>query len=137
MDNAASAARPLGPWLLLLCALLLVWSPANFALVASTLVDSLSVRGWPVTAVLAFRVVVVGLGIAAGLALAGRRPGAVLLARAALIASLAADLVIYLTPWFPSNRLPGTTPIYVAASVAYHAGWLTYLFRSKRVRALW
>lgn len=135
MENGGGA-RPLGPWLLLLCGLLLAWSPASFALVASTLVDSLPVRGWPVAALLAFRLLTAALGIAAGLAILGRRSGAVLLATIALCASLTADLVIDLTPWFPSNRLPGTTWIYVAASLAYHLAWLTYLFRSKHVRSL-
>jgi len=44
------------------------------------------------------------------------------------------DLVIYLSPYFPSNRMPGDAPLYVAASLAYHGAWLAYLFRSKRVR---
>ena len=136
MENATDK-RTLGPWLLLLCGLLLVWSPVSFALLASTLVESLPVRGFPVAAVLAARLVVVAFGIAAGLALTARRPGAVLLAKVALITSAVTDLVVYTTSWFPSNRVPGTTPLYVAASLAYHAAWLTYLFRSKRVRALW
>lgn len=126
MDNGA---RPLGPWLLLLCGLLLAWSPASLALLASTLVDSLAVRGWPVASLLAFRLLTTAVGIAAGLALLWRRPGAVLLAKIALVASLTADLAAYTTPWFPSNRLPGTTWIYVTASVTYHLAWLTYLFR--------
>lgn len=134
LDNGAP---PLGPWLVLLCALLLVWTPASFALVASTLVESLPVRGAPVTAILAIRLVAAATGISAGLALAARRPGAPLLAKTAIVLSFAADLIAYLTPWFPSNRLPGTTPVYVAASLAYHAAWFAYLVRSKRVRSIW
>lgn len=72
--------------------------------------------------------------MAAGFALFGVRPGAVTLAALALTASAATDLVTYLTPYFPSNRAPGQTPIFVAASIVYHAGWLLYLFRSRRVR---
>lgn len=128
--------RPLGPWLLLLCGLLLAWAPADFALVASTLVDSLAFRGPAVTLLLAFWLLAVATGIAAGLALLARRPAAVPLARLALWVSLASSLAIYLTPWFPNNRLPGTTPIYVGGSLAYHLGWLTYLYRSSRVRSL-
>ena len=43
-------------------------------------------------------------------------------------------VVVYTTPYFPNNRMPGDTPFYVAASLAYHGAWLAYLFRSRRVR---
>ena len=135
MDSQAPG-RPLGPWLTLLCGLLLLWSPVSLALVASTLVDTLPVRPASVSAILGLRLLVAGLGIAAGLALLGRRPGAVRVTVAALVASLGADLLVYLTPWFPNNRLPGTTPLYVGASLTYHLGWLAYLSGSKRVRSL-
>ncbi len=123
-----------GGWLLLLCVLLLVWQPINLALVASRVVDQIAYRGLPLALVLVGRVLVAALGVDAGIALAGRRAGAVGLAKAALVASAAADVVVYTTSYFPSNRMPGDTPFYVAASLAYHGLWLTYLFRSKRVR---
>jgi len=75
---------------------------------------------------------VAALGVAAGLALFSFRPGAVTLARVALIASGATDLFVYLTPYFPGNRAPGETPIFVTVSLIYHAGWLLYLSRSRR-----
>ena len=56
------------------------------------------------------------------------------MARAAIIASAATDAFVYSTPVFPSNRMPGDTPLYLTASLAYHAVWLAYLFRSRRVR---
>ena len=40
------------------------------------------------------------------------------------------DLVVYETAIFPNNRMPGDTPFYVAASLAYHLGWIIYLWRS-------
>ena len=61
------------------------------------------------------------------------QPGAVTLARLALLASAATDLFVYTTPYFPNNRLPGDTLYYVAASLAYHGAWLPYLARSRRV----
>jgi hypothetical protein len=121
-------------WLLVLCLLLLIWQPLSFGLLASGLLNRLSIRGWPFALVLLLRVVVCAFGIAAGLALLRRLPSAVAIAKAALVASAATDLFVYTTPYFPSNRLPGDTPIYVAISLAYHAIWLAYLFRSKRVR---
>ena len=127
----------IGGWLIVLCLLLIVWQPISFGLLASGLLNRLSLRGWPFALVLLLRVVVTAFGIAAGLALLRRHPAAVTMAKASLIASAATDLFVYTTPYFPSNRLPGDTPIVVAISLAYHAGWLTYLFRSKRVQQIY
>jgi hypothetical protein len=121
-------------WLLVLCGLLIVWQPLSFGLVASGLLDALPARGLPMALILMTRVLVTAFGIAAGLALAGRRPAAVTLAKASLAVSAATDTFVYLTPYFPSNRLPGETPLYVAASLAYYAIWFIYLVRSTRVK---
>ena len=120
--------------LLLLCLMLVLVQPAAVGLSGSGALDSLAMRGLPVALVLALRLVVAALGVAAGLALLGRRIGALTLAKAALVAAAATDLFVYLTPYFPSNRAPGETPILVGASLIYYAGWLLYLFRSRRVR---
>ena len=130
------ARRPAGVrgWLLVLCALLLVWHPLSLGLAASSALAALPLRGLPLALVLIVRLAVTAAGIAAGLALAARRPGAVLLAKAAVAASGAADLLVYSTPYYPSNRLPGDTVWYVALSLAYHGILLGYLFRSARVR---
>ena len=123
-----------GGWLLVLCALLLVWHPLSLGFVALSMLDRLPVRGLPLALVLLLRLLVTALGIAAGLALLARRGAAVTLAKTALVASAATDLFVYLTPFYPNNRLPGDTVWYVAASLAYHGVWLAYLFRSSRVR---
>src|SRR4051794_12557413 len=102
------------PWLLVLCLLLLVWQPISFGLLASGLLNRLTIRGWPFALVLLLRVVVTALGIAGGLALLRRQPGAVSIAKASLIASAACDLFVYTTPFFPNNRLPGDTAIVIA-----------------------
>jgi len=129
-----SAPSGVRGWLLVLCVLLLVWQPISLGLVASSVLDALVVRGLPLALVLVVRVVVTAIGIAAGLALLGRRPAAVPMAKASLVASAATDVFVYTTPYFPNNRMPGDTPIVIAASLAYYAIWLAYLFRSKRVR---
>jgi len=121
---------------MLLCVLLLVWQPIILALTASSVLDALPVRGLPLAIVLIVRIVAAALGIAAGLALIGRRPGAVALAKVSLVVSALTDLFVYLTPYFPSNRAPGDTTVVVVASLAYYAVWLTYLYRSKRVREM-
>ena len=122
-------------WLLLLCRLLVVFHPLSLALTASSALSALPVRGAAVALILILRLVVVGFGMAAGRALQSLQPGAVTLAQAALLASVATDVLIYTTSYFPSNRPPGDTIYYVAATLAYHGVWLLYLSRSKRVQA--
>jgi hypothetical protein len=123
-----------GGWLLVLCVLLLVWQPLSLGLLASGVLDDLALRGVPLALVLVLRVIVAAFGIAAGLALVNRRPGAVALAKTSLVASAATDVFVYATPYFPSNRMPGETPFYIAAALAYYIVWLAYLFRAKRVK---
>jgi hypothetical protein len=128
-------AEAVGGWLLLLCRLLVVFHPLTLAVTASGALSSLSARPTAVISILTLRLIVVGFGMAAGRALQNVQPGAVTLARAALLASAATDVFVYTTPYFPNNRPPGDTPYYVAASIAYHGAWLLYLARSRRVRA--
>jgi len=126
--------KRIGGWLLLLSRLLVVFHPLSLAVTASNALGALAVRGTAVALILILRLVVVGFGMAAGRALQNVQPGAVTLARAALVASAATDLFVYATPYFPNNRTPGDTIYYAAASLAYHGAWLLYLFRSTRVR---
>jgi len=128
--------RPIGGWLLVLCLLLLVWQPISFALVASSVLDRIPMRGVPLALILLTRVATTGFGVAAGLALLARRPAGVTLAKISLIATAALDVFVYSTPFFPSNRPPGDAPIYIAGSLVYCGVWLAYLVRSKRVREL-
>jgi len=132
MDDGAPEG--VGGWLLVLCRLLIVFHPLSLAVTASGALSALSVRGASVAMILVVRLLVVALGVAAGLALQGRRPGAVMLAKAALVISAATDVFVYTTPYFPNNRAPGDTTLVVIASLAYHALWLAYLDRSRRVQ---
>jgi hypothetical protein len=123
-----------GGWLLVLCLLLLVWHPLNFAIAAAGALDALPLRGTPLALVLAARLLVTAFGVAAGIALLALRPAAVTLAIAALALSAASDLFVYTTSYMPSNRLPGDTTWYITLSLLYHGAWLLYLVRSTRVR---
>jgi len=111
-----------------------VFHPLSLAVTASNALSALSVRGTAIVSILVLRLVVVGFGMAAGRALQTVQPGAVALAKTALLLSAATDVFVYTTPYFPSNRLPGDTVYYIVASLAYHGAWLVYLARSRRVR---
>ncbi len=130
----SSVKSGVGGWLLVLCGVLLLWQPLSFGLVASSSLDALVVRGVPLAVVLVLRLLVTAFGIAAGLALVGRRPSAVAMAKTALVATAAMDLFVYTTPYAPNNRTPGETPIYIAISLGWSAGWFLYLVRSRRVK---
>ena len=75
--------------------MLILWQPLSLGFVGSSALNSLSVRGLPLALVLLGRVAVAAVGVAAGLALWRRRPGAVTLARASLLLSAAADVFVY------------------------------------------
>jgi hypothetical protein len=114
---------------LLLCGCLLLGQPLRMALNASMEIQSLPVRGWPLAVGLLLRMAVTAVGVAAGISIFTRKPGAVSLARTALVLSAALDGLVYFTPLFPNNRFPGQTPYFVAASLLYHGVWLGFLFR--------
>jgi hypothetical protein len=121
-------------WLLVLCVLLLVWQPFNLALTMSGMLDELSLRGPGLAAILVARLIAAGLGIAAGLSLLQRKPGAISIAKASLVFSAAVDVLAYATPYSPNNRPPGDATLILVASLAYYGVWLAYLVRSKRLK---
>ena len=114
---------------LLLCGFLLLWQPLRMAMNASMEIQSLPLRGWPLAVGLVLRMVVTSVGVAAGISLFTHKPGAVSLAKGALVLSAALDALVYFTPMFPNNRFPGQTPYFVATSLLYHGISLGYLFR--------
>ena len=127
-------ADEVGGWLLLLCLLLLVGKPVSLAFGAAQSLGALPTRGPSLAAVVLCQLLIAGVGVAAGLALLGRRQGAVSLARWSLVLSAVMDQFVYATPFLPNNRLPGTTLWFAAASLAFYTIWIEYLLRSKRVR---
>jgi len=126
--------RGVGGWLLLLSGLMRFGEPIHVAVILPAALTALPIRGTPLALVLLLRLAVAALGIAAGRALAGRHHGAVTLAKASLALSAATAIFVYATPYFPNNRMPGDTPLYVAAALAYYGGWFAYLTLSRRVR---
>lgn len=133
-SDAPERPAPLRGWLLLLSRILLIYQPINLAVSAATALNSLPTRGPKVLVAIAVRILGAGVSVAAGLALTNRQPGAIGLTKAALFVSVACDVFIYVTPFYPNNRPPGDTPLYVAATIVFHTMWLIYLARSSRVR---
>ena len=128
--------KPVEGWLLVLCLMLLIGQPISLGLTASTSLGRLAILGLPAILILLARLVVTSVGVAASLALLGQRPAGVALTKLALILSAATDLFVYSTPYFPHNRAPGETPLYIVASLTYYTTWLIYLYRSEQVRNL-
>jgi hypothetical protein len=127
---------------------LAVWQPLTFAVVASSWVAALPVRGWSLGLLLAAKLGVVGVGIAAARAIRANRSGeaslapvsgvrtsdGLPLARAALVSTMACDLLVYTTSIAPNNRMPGDTPWYIAWTLLVNGAWLAYLARSRRTQ---
>ena len=136
MDPNEKAHQPtgVGGWLLMLCGVLLLWQPLNLAVAASSAMNAIAIRGPVLGLVLAGRLLVTAFGVAAGIALLGRRDAAVAMAKASLALSAATDVFVYATPYVPNDRMPGDTPLYIAASLAFYGLWMVYLTRSTRVR---
>ncbi len=132
--NEPGGPHGVGGWLLLLCAVLIVWKPIRTGLVVSSALAALTLRGAPLGALIVVQVGVAAFGLASGLALIGRNGPALTMARMSLVAAAATDSFVYLTPYFPSNSLPGVERFQVVAGVLHAAGWLAYLARSRRVR---
>ena len=132
--QADTMPRGVGGWLLVLCLLLLVGQPINLAIGAARALGSLQMRGLPLALTMMGQLMVAGIGVGAGLALLGSRRGATTFSKGSLLLSAGMDLFVYSTPFVPNNRLPGTTPLFVIASLAYYAVWIAYLSRSKRVQ---
>ncbi len=125
------APRPRG-WLLLLALLLAVGEPLALAQEVARLLPTIGTRGPAVVLLVLVRIGITGLAVAAGLAILGRRPHAVGMAKLALALVAAVSLVAVLTPILPTSRLPGTTGPIAALIVVYYGAWLVYLYRSPR-----
>lgn len=125
------------PGILLLIVILAIWNPASLALQAASAVGNVGTRPTLSLVFLAARLLITGVGVAAGMALWRRRPGAVWLAKLSLmlfgieaVARLASRSDLGSAP--PGTRLP--LAIFI---VVHNAGWYLYLHLSRRVRAVY
>ena len=123
-----------GGWLLVLVLLLTVWNPANLALRAAASVSNLDSRSALSLVFLAVRLALAGIGVAAGLALWLRRPGAVWLAKLALVLFALEAIVRLSTRVDLSSAPPGTRLPTAIVAIVHNGAWFLYLQNSRRVR---
>ena len=123
-------------WLLLLCAVLFIWQPLNFAAGAAAAIPTLGMRGVPGLVELLCHGLVAAVSVAAGVALWKESPAGPVLARVAVVAITVAGVQSLYWSVLPSHVFPSDRPFLALAIVAHGAAWLLYLHRSKRIRAL-
>jgi hypothetical protein len=127
--------RPRIPlWILPLIFILTVWNPATLALRAASMVSNIESRSTLSIVFLAARLIITGVGVAAGVALWLRRPGAVWLAKLALML-FAIEAVVRLASRVDLGSAPPGTRLPLAMFIILHNGaWYVYLQISGRVR---
>jgi len=123
-------------WLLVLCAVLILWRPFDFVFELLQSLPSLGMRGAQGVLELLFHGLVAALSVAAVRALWSRLPVAPPLAAVALIGSAAAAVQTLYWTALPQQTIPGTEALLSAIAVAHAAIWLVYLKRSRQVRAM-
>jgi len=114
-------------WLLLLCATLLVWRPLDFVIEVSSTLPSIGQRGILGIGELLFHAAAAALSVAAVRALANALPSALLLARAALVASAAATVQSFYWSVLPHQTMPGDRLPLAALGVVVAGAWLIWL----------
>lgn len=123
-------------WLLMLCAVLILWRPLDFAIELPMTLPSIGMRGIAGAIELLFHGAVAVLAIAAVRALAGELPIGPPLAAAALVASAAASVQSLFWSALPNQVVPGSEAPLAVLSIVLALAWLLYLKRSRRVRAM-
>jgi len=123
-------------WLLLLCAVLMLWQPLNFAVEASSSLTTLGMRGAFGAVELVVHGAVAAVSVAAGWALWQSSPGGPKLARVAVIAIAAVGIQSLYATALPSNVFPSDRLPLAVLTIAHSAAWLAYLRRSARIHAL-
>jgi hypothetical protein len=114
--------------------ILTIWNPASLALHAASAVSAASTRSTSSLVFLGVRIATTGFGVAAGFALWLRRPGAVRLAKLALLLFTLQTIARFSLGVDLSAAPPGTRLPFTLAIVAFNAAWFLYLHFSRRVR---
>jgi hypothetical protein len=120
----------------LLCVVLLLLGPANFALELAGALPSLGMRGTPGAIELLWHGAVAATAMAAVRALWSTSPSAPRLALIAIVGTTVATVQSLYWSVLPRQTMPGDEPWVAAIAVAHGAFWLTYLTTSRRMRDL-
>jgi len=123
-------------WLLVLCAVLILWRPFDFVFELLQSLPSLGMRGAYGAIELVFHGLVAAISVAAVRALSSRLAVAPALAAVALISSAVATVQTLYWTALPHQTIPGTEALLSAIAVAHAGIWLIYLKRSRQVRAM-
>ena len=128
--------RPRIPlWILPLIFILTIWNPATLALHAASSVWNIGTRTTLSLVFLAARLIITSVGVAAGMALWLRRPGALWLAKLSLML-FAIEVVVRLASRADLGSAPPGTRLPLAIFIILHNGaWYLYLQISRAVLA--
>ena len=123
--------------ILLLIFILAIWNPASLALQAAAAVWNIESRSTMSLVFLGGRLIITSVGVAAGIALWLRRPGAVSLAKLSL-GLFAVETVVRLSSHVDLGSAPPGTRLPLAVFVVLHnAAWYLYMHLSRRVGAIY
>lgn len=112
--------------------ILAAWEPVNLAFFVAPILTTVATRGAATAAFLFARILVAGVGIAAGMALWRNDPHARPLAAVALVLSTLAAIVTFTTTLLPTNVIPGDEWLYLGGIIIFNGCWLAYLARAAR-----
>lgn len=111
---------------------LVIGEPAGLAFVASNLVVTIADRGSAAVGWLVVRLLITGFGAGVGMAVWRERPGAMTLARWAVVLSGAAAITTLLTPIWPHRLPPGLREPAAAMLLVWYAALFVYSSRAER-----
>ena len=102
---------------------LVIGEPLWQAVVLEAALPRLLGFGVPALLLVAGRVGVTAIGVAAGLALWRREPAAALLGRVWASSSLIVAFLVWLSPYFPDPRSPSEGRLALAAAAIFYLAW--------------
>lgn len=122
-------------WLAVLALWLFLWEPLRLAGELAGSIGTIGMRGAGGVAELAVHASVAAIAAAAAWGVWIRHPRAPAAASIALVASAAVTVQSAYWSFLPGDVGPGQQLPRAVAAIAHAAGWITYLHRSRRVRA--
>jgi hypothetical protein len=124
-------------WVLVLSVFLFVWEPMRIAGEFEGSIRTMGMRGpWAAVELLA-HAAVAALCVASAWALWMRNPAGPRLATYAVVFSAAVSVQSLFWSALPHQTVPGEHVPFAILAIANAAAWLTYLTRSRRVRAIY